>query len=392
MKTQKFDFKNDDGLTLSGRLELPEGKPSAYALFAHCFTCSKNILAASKISKYLAENGIAVLRFDFTGLGNSEGDFSNTNFSSNTEDLIAAYNALTSEFEAPKILIGHSLGGAAVLKVAPLIDEVECVVTIGAPSEVEHVSHLFSDYEKEILEEGQAHVKLGGKDFTIKEQYLRDLKEHHILDGLSKTKKAYLILHSPIDDTVSIDHASSIYLALKHPKSFLTLDDADHLVSRPEDAQYIAEVIKAWSSRYLPKLEAEKRPEVPKDNILVTNRQGNKFTMDVYGQRHHFTADEPKSLKGNDLGMNPYEILISSLGACTAMTIKMYAERKEININDVKVELSHAKEDSGLVDVIEKKITVSGDMTPEQHQRLLEIAEKCPVNKTLKSDIVIKTL
>jgi putative redox protein len=402
MKTQKFDFKNKDGLNLSGRLELPQGKPTAFALFAHCFTCSKNILAASKISKYLAEHGIAVLRFDFTGIGNSEGDFANTNFSSNTEDLMAAYQSLSEHFQAPQLLIGHSLGGAAVLKIAHELEEVECVVTIGAPSEVEHVSHLFSDYEKEIEAEGHAHVKLGGRDFTIKEQFLRDLKEHNILDGLDKVKKAFLILHSPIDNTVSVDHAGTIFQALKHPKSFLTLDNADHLVSRPEDAQYIAEVISAWSSRYIETREDEARPKVEEDHIHVQSRPGHKFTMNISGQRHTITADEPKKVKGDDLGMNPYELLLSSLGACTAMTIKMYAERKGINLDDVTVELSHTKEhikdceDCGespsIVDVIKKKISIAGEFSEEQHKRLLEIAEKCPVNKTLKSDIVIETL
>lgn len=400
MKTQKFDFTNVDGQNLSGRLEMPDGKPKAYALFAHCFTCSKNILAASKISKYLAEKDIAVLRFDFTGLGNSEGDFANTNFSSNTEDLLKAYESLTAKYEAPKILIGHSLGGAAVLKISSSLKEVACVVTIGAPSEAEHVSHLFSHHETEIQNQGKAQVKLGGREFTIKKQFLDDLKEHNILNDLKKTKKAFLILHSPIDNTVSIDHAGAIYQALMHPKSFLTLDNADHLISRPEDAQYIAEVITSWSSRYLSIANDEQRPLVKENEVLVQSRPGSPYTMDIYSERHHLTADEPKKVNGDDLGMNPYELLLSSLGACTAMTVKMYAKRKGINLEDVNVRLRHAKEHSSdcvdcsdnprTIDVIRKKISLTGDLQTEERQKLLEIAEKCPVNKTLKSEISIK--
>lgn len=244
--TQKYDFKNSKGETLSGRLEMPAEPPRAFALFAHAFTTSKNILASTRIARALSENGIAVLRFDFTGLGDSEGDFAETNFSSNVDDLRSAYHALEKDFEAPQILIGHSLGGAAVLKISPDLEAVKAVVTVGAPSDVSHVSHHFADSMNEIEKEGKASVDLYGRVFTIKKQFITDITGHSILDGLSKSKKAYLIFHSPLDNTVSVKHAGRIYEALSHPKSFVSLDDADHLVTRPHDARFIAEVVSSW--------------------------------------------------------------------------------------------------------------------------------------------------
>lgn len=251
MKSEKFEFENSLGIKLSGRLELPDGQIKAYAIFAHCFTCTKNIMAASKIAKSLAANGIAVLRFDFTGLGNSEGDFSNTNFSSNLDDLISAYDSLGKSKEFPKLIIGHSLGGAAVLKASLALEEVKAVVTIGAPSDIKHVSHLFKNDLEQINETGEAVVSLAGREFKIKKQFIQDLEEQTLLSDLAKSKKSYLIMHSPIDDTVSIEHAAKIYGALKHPKSFISLNDADHLVSRSEDAIYLSNIINAWSDKYI---------------------------------------------------------------------------------------------------------------------------------------------
>lgn len=395
----KFDFPNQNGETLSGRLELPKTEPRAYALFAHCFTCSKDIVAANVISKALTKNNIAVLRFDFTGLGNSQGDFANTNFSSNVEDLISACEELSKRFKSPEIIIGHSLGGAAVLKAATQLDDVKAVVTIGAPSSVEHVAHLFQQDLITINKEGQANVKLAGRDFTIKKQFIDDIKEVDVLNGVKAFKKALLVFHSPVDDTVSIDHAANIFKAAKHPKSFVTLDNADHLLMKKEDASYVADVLGSWVDRYILKHE-NKIVKVPKGSVLVRSRTGSKFTQDIFTNDHHLVADEPASVKGENLGMNPYELLLAGLGACTSMTVKMYAERKGIQFDDVSVTLSHSKihakdcEDcestSGKVDVIHKNIEIKGNFTSEQEKRLYEIAEMCPVNKTLQSEIKIK--
>lgn len=385
----RFDFQNSKGEKLSGKLELPASKPRAFAIYAHCFTCSKDILASTRVSKTLSALGIAVLRFDFTGLGNSEGDFANTNFSSNVDDLQAAYDAITAQYEAPQIMIGHSLGGAAVLKIAPTISSIKAVVTIGAPSSVEHVSHLFEDKREEIESSGIANVNLAGRQFTIKKQFIDNINEQDILTGLSKAKKAFLILHSPIDDTVSVDHAGKIYAALKHPKSYVSLDNADHLLMNPKDAQYVAKTISTWVERYLP--ESQDIEENSDADIVVRSRAGFKFTNDISTKKHQLIADEPKKFKGDDLGMNPYELLLSSLGACTSMTMKMYAERKGYDLQDIKVELNHKKEIVNEIptDHISKKITIEGNLSDEERAKIIKIAEKCPVNRTLKSDIIL---
>lgn len=396
----KFDFLNKNGETLSGRLEMPRQQPKAFALFAHCFTCSKDFIAANIVSKQLAENGIGVLRFDFTGLGNSQGDFANTNFSSNVEDLVAACEALSKKYSAPQLLIGHSLGGAAIIKVAGQITSAKAVVTIGAPSSVDHVAHLFGEEMAQIEKTGEAKVSLAGRDFTIKKQFVDDLKEADILDDVKVLKKALLVLHSPTDNTVSIDHASKIFVAAKHPKSFITLDNADHLLINRKNARYAADVISAWAGRYL-NYSSEDKPRVEKSHVLTKSRIDSKFTQDIYTPDHHLIADEPKSYKGNNLGMNPYDLVLAGLGACTSMTIKMYAERKGIKLDEVLVDLSHKKiyakdcdeceTESGKVDVIEKYISITGDFDEAQEKRLYEIAERCPVNKTLQSEIKINS-
>lgn len=394
--SKKFDFKNKDEQTLSGRLELPAANSVAYAIFAHCFTCSKNILAATRISKHLSQLGIAVLRFDFTGLGNSEGDFANTNFSSNVEDLVYASKALAEKFEEPQLLIGHSLGGAAVLKAAQSIPSTKAVVTIGAPSDVSHVSHILKNSTDEIELKGEADVDIEGRVFKIKKQFIEDINQHALLQEITNLKKAFLIMHSPLDNTVSIDHAAAIFQAVKHPKSFISLDNADHLIKNPSDAEFVANTIAAWVERYI---ECHKIDEKYDDQITVVSRSSHQYTHDIYSKNHHIVADEPKHVQGDDLGMNPYDLLLSSLGACTAMTMKMYAKRKGIVIDKIKVQLNHEKkhfddcETCGdgpkTLDTIEKKIHIEGNMTDDQKQRILEIAEKCPVNRTLQSEIKI---
>ncbi len=395
----KFDFPNNRGEMLSGRLELPATTPRAYALFAHCFTCSKDFIAANVIARTLAEMGIGVLRFDFTGLGNSQGDFSNTNFSSNIEDLISACSHLSKEYDAPQLLIGHSLGGAAVLKAAARMDSVRAVVTIAAPSDVRHLSRLLEDDLETIEKEGQAKVSVAGRRFTIKKQFLDDIGNTEILDCLKGFRKALLVMHAPHDNSVSIDHAANIFQAAKHPKSFVTLDTADHLLSKRSDARYAARVCAAWADRYIS--AAADNEDVADNMVRVRSRKDARFTQDIYTADHHLVADEPRSVKGDNLGLNPYEFLLAGLGACTSMTMKMYAERKDIPLEEVTVDLQHEKihaEDceqcetrEGKVDKITKTIKIKGDCSEDQERRLLEIAEKCPVNRTLKSEIVIES-
>ncbi len=406
IKSRPFEFTNDDGIKLTGRLELPivPQPPRAMGVFAHCFTCSKNIKAASVISQTLAAQGIGILRFDFTGLGNSEGDFSNTNFSSNVEDLIAAARALQAQgFGAVQLLVGHSLGGAAVLKAAGQIPSVRAVATLAAPSEVEHVTHLFEESLEEIRAQGEAQVKLAGRPFTLKKQFVEDLTRHSILDDWKSNntgpdRRALLVAHSPVDETVSIEHASNIYLAVKHPKSFLSLDQADHLLSNPADASYAAEVIASWATRYLELNSGESATSG--DEVLVESLTGHKFAQQITAGNHRYLGDEPRGVGGDDAGPAPYDYLLSALGACTAMTLRMYADYKKLPLEKVTVRLTHDRvhfqdcdtcaddekpEDANAkIERITKHITVSGDLTEEQVQRLLEIAEKCPVNKTLK--------
>lgn len=389
------------GQQLSGLLEFPASSPKAYALFAHCFTCSKDIAAASRISRALVKKGIAVLRFDFTGLGNSDGDFANTNFSSNLVDLKSASNYLETDYRAPDILIGHSLGGAAVLAVAEQIDSAKAVVTIGAPSTAEHVIHNFSDSLEEITEEGLAKVKLGNRAFTIKKQFIDDLQQYKNT-GFNLSKKALLVLHAPLDATVSIAEAEKIYKAAKHPKSFISLDGADHLMTRKEDSEYAAEVISSWVSRYVFK---EARSQATNASIakghVVVEEKDHAFTLHVYSDNHYWLADEPSHLGGKNLGPDPYEHLLAALGSCTVMTLRLYASKKELPVTNIKVQLSHDKnylQDSSncettkaYTEQVIRDITIEGDLTDEQKQRMLEIADKCPVHKSLHNKILVES-
>lgn len=405
MRRDRVRFPGADGVELVGRLERPDGEIEAYALFAHCFTCSKDLKAAGWISRALVERRIAVFRFDFTGIGESAGDFENTNFSSNVQDLEAAAEFLRREHEAPKILIGHSLGGAAVLAAAASIPEAVAVATLGAPSDTEHLKDTLLRQAPELEEKDQAEVTLGGRSFRIKQQLLRDLESGHMQGAISSLGKALLIFHSPVDDIVHVDHARRIYMAAKHPKSFVSLDDADHLLSRQSDARYVGEVLAAWAGRYVetgePELE-ERSAEGSLGQVVVTGGASG-FAQEVVARRHVLAADEPESLGGTDTGPTPYDLLLAALGTCTSMTLRMYADHKKWPLAGVRVALDHGRihaEDcahceskSGKLDRIDRRIEVLGDLSPEQRQRLLEIADKCPVHKTLKGEIdVVSTL
>jgi uncharacterized OsmC-like protein/alpha-beta hydrolase superfamily lysophospholipase len=397
--SEKITFPGSQGHSLAARLERPVGEPRAYALFAHCFTCSKDIFAASRIAGELAGHGIAVLRFDFTGLGSSEGEFSNTNFSSNVGDLVAAARFLADNFQAPEILIGHSLGGAAVLAAAAKVPSAVAVATIGAPSDPAHVSHLFADARQEIECEGEAEVTLGGRQFRIQKQFVDDISENNLDDAIAGLKKALLVFHAPLDETVSIDNAGHIFQAAKHPKSFVSLDDADHLLSRRQDSRYVAAVLAAWAMRFIGDEPAENLISAAGTVVVAENGIG-RFSQSVSVNNHHqMYADEPESYGGNDSGPSPYDYLLAGLGACTAMTMRMYAERKKIPLEHVSVTLRHNKvhaEDcadchatTGKVDRIEREIEIVGDLDEATRNRLLEIADKCPVHRTLHSEVLV---
>ncbi len=402
MKKIKFEFENASGETLAGLLELPEQAEtiSSFALFAHCFTCGKDIAAASRISRALAARGIAVLRFDFTGLGNSDGDFANTNFSSNIDDLLSAAAALGEQYRAPEMLIGHSLGGAAVLGAALMLDSIKAVVTIGAPATAHHVAHLFKQSAETIREQGEALVNLGGREFRIKNQFIKDIDQYSSTDQIQRLDAALLVMHSPIDAIVSIDEAARIYQSARHPKSFISLDQADHLLNKAVDSEYVASTIAAWAGRYLDLGAADdtaSAPELQDGEVLISELNHN-FLRGMYSQGHYLRADEPTKYGGSDLGPTPYDLLLMSLGACTSMTLRMYANRKKLALEDVTIRLLHERihaedcvECNDKIERITREITLVGDLTDEQRQRLLEIADKCPVHRTLESDPEIVT-
>lgn len=399
MKTIKLKFPNQSGEQLSAKLELPtDRRVRAYAIFAHCFTCSKNLIAVTHISRGLTSKGIAVLRFDFTGLGESEGEFEDTNFSSNVQDLIVAAEYLEENYGPAKMLVGHSLGGAAVLMAAAKLKNTEAITTIGAPSDPVHVKHLFQESIDEIKEQGEATVSLGGRPFTIKKQFVDDLAEYEKSDVIKTLKKPLLIMHSPQDDTVDVSNAEKIYTSAMHPKSFISLDGADHLLSNSEDAQYAGEVIAAWAARYV---SFEKVEELKtEEQVVVRNEAERGLQTEIMANGHFILADEPKDVGGTDLGGTPYDLLVSSLGACTAMTIRMYAKHKKWPLDEVKVHLTREKrhsedaEDLGKhskIEVIDRYVEITGDLTQEQRERILEIADKCPVHKTLTNGLTVHT-
>ncbi|WP_050602097.1 bifunctional alpha/beta hydrolase/OsmC family protein [Ruegeria sp. 6PALISEP08] len=400
MPTERITFAGHDGSQLAARLDLPDGPVLATALFAHCFTCSKDIPAARRISARLAAMGIAMLRFDFTGLGHSEGEFANTTFTSNVEDLISAAQYLAGRNMAPALLIGHSLGGAAVLRARAGIPTVKAVVTLGAPADPGHVSHHFEDALPQIEQDGSAEVSLGGRPFRIGKAFVDDIAQSALTAAIADLKAALLILHAPRDETVSIDNASTIFLAAKHPKSFVTLDDADHLITRAADAEYAADVISAWVSRYVKLCPPAPPPGAPEGVVRVTEADPSGFMQDIQaGPHHHAVADEPASYGGTDKGMSPYGFVSSGLGACTSMTIRMYARRKNWPLTSVSVDVCHDKvhaQDAGLanegkVDQFRRKIRLTGPLDQAQKQRLLEIADKCPVHRTLEGSAHITT-
>jgi len=385
---EKYVFKNHKGEKLAGLLELPIGYISAYALFAHCFTCTKDIAAASRISRGLAERGFAVLRFDFSGLGHSEGDFANSNFSTDVEDLIAASENLALTHQAPSLLVGHSFGGAAALAAAGRISSIQAVATIASPSDPEHINHHYEEEISRIQQEGRAEVTLGGRPFTITRQFLQDVKKQSLLEQVARLNKPLLIFHSPVDDVVSIDHARRIYQTARHPKSFISLDRADHLLRGAENSQYVADTLAVWASRYVKTVTTD-RPQLAAGEILV-KELGPRYTQQVFSSSHEFIADEPASSGGVDAGMSPHELLLAAIGSCTSITLRMYADYKKISLGLILIKLWHRKEDGK--DVIRREIRFAGKIDEGLKDKLLHIANRCPVHKTLHSEIQDETV
>ncbi len=397
--TDRIEFPGVSGDLLAASLDRPAGRTRGWAVFAHCFTCSKDFVASTRIARALAERGIGVLRFDFTGLGHSEGDFANTDFSSNVEDLVRAADWLRDTHGPPAILVGHSLGGAAVLAAAARIPETKAVATLGAPADPEHVTRLFAESREEIERSGEARVELAGRSFRIRKALLDDLAGSKLEAGIRDLRRALLVLHSPVDNQVGIENASRIFAAARHPKSFVSLDDADHLLTRPADAAYAAEVIAAWASRFLPSAPEGPRATDEHEVVVRETREG-RYTQDVAAGRHALRADEPIGL-GDDSGPSPYGFLLTALGSCTSMTLRMYAERKKLPLERVTVRLRHEKihaEDCaecetrvGKIDRIQRVIELEGPLDEAVRARMLEIADMCPVHRTLSGEVLIET-
>lgn len=401
MQSDRVEFSNASGDTLSGVIETPDETPRAWAVFAHCFTCSKNSLAASRVARGLAEQGIGVLRFDFTGLGDSDGAFATSGFSSNVADLIAATDWMAAQGQPVSLMIGHSLGGAATIVAAGQVDSVSAVVTLGAPSDAGHVVEQFKHSVPEIEAKGAAQVSLAGRPFTLSRQFLDDVRAANVTEAAAALRKPLLILHAPGDDVVGIDNATALFLAAKHPKSFVSLDRADHLLTGKDDAGFVVDVIAGWAGRYIAARAAatEAAPQAHKTLVRETLANGPYQNEVLIGGRR-FLADEPKSMGGADTGPDPYAWVAAGLGACTSMTLRMYANRKGWPLERVSVGLEHAKAhaddcvDCGpkdRIDVFERYIQIEGDLEADQRQRLLEIADRCPVHRTLEHGAKVET-
>lgn len=399
MQNHRISFTNAEGHELAGLIDAPIGTPRAWALFAHCFTCSKNLKAARHIAAALNGEGIGVMRFDFTGLGQSSGEFADTSFSSNVSDLVDAATWLEENFEAPTLLFGHSLGGTAVLRASRFIPSAVAVATLGSPAEPEHVKHVFGDSIDQIERAGAATVNLGGRTFNVRKDFIDDLEEHDLLAEVGQLRKALLLMHAPLDDIVEIDNASTLFRAARHPKSFVSLDNADHLLTRERDSKYVGAVLAAWASKYLPEAEPNSLEATPDKTVARTYADG--FRTEIVSGGHTLIADEPASVGGTNLGPSPYDLLSAALASCTTMTLKMYASHKGLDLEAATVRVQHGKVHAkdcadcetaeGKVDEFLRELSFEGNLTDGEVERLVEIADRCPVHRTLHSEVKVRT-
>ena len=403
LQTHRIEFPGAHGHRLVGRLERPATPAGGSALFAHCFTCSKDIKAVREISRQLARRGIAVLRFDFTGLGESEGDFADTDFSSNLDDLVAAAEFLKKETGGPQLLVGHSLGGTAVLAAASRIETVRGVATIGAPSDTEHLRDFLMNKEPELARRETAEVRIGGRPFPITKRLLDDLAGHCVQDAVARLNHPLLIMHAPEDQIVGMDHAHRLFEAARHPKSLIALDGTDHLLLENEkDACWVGNLLATWAGRHLGPADepSDHSPDLEPGEVLV--RGGPEgLCQQVISGRHRYIADEPTGNGGEDAGPGPYDLLLAGLGACTGMTLRLYADRKEWPLEAVHVRLQHRRihaddcedceQESRKIDHIERRLEFEGELSEDQRRRLREIADRCPVSRTLTTETRVET-
>ncbi|MGB6151474.1 MAG: alpha/beta fold hydrolase [Pricia sp.] len=402
MKSEKLKITNKKGHSLQAYLELPANQsPKHIAIFAHCFTCSSNLRAVKNISRALTKHGFGTVRFDFTGLGRSDGEFAESHFSANIDDLIAVNDFLTAHYQAPSLLVGHSLGGAAVIAAASRLDNIKAVATIGAPSRADHVTHLFSHGIEEVQEKGEVEVNIGGRPFTIDREFIEDFSKTDLPEITKNLRKPLLIMHAPFDTIVGIENAQQLYQRAHHPKSFVSLDQADHLLSSSRDSQYAGNVIGTWVQRYFEPMDNEMPSTKGEQLVAHLNLSEDNFTTAMQTRKHSFVADEPESVGGDDFGPSPYDFLSAALASCTAMTLKLYAERKKWDLKEVYVYVTYAKKHSTdlmldlekpvRIDHLLKKLEFVGNLDDDQKKRLKEIASKCPVHKTLQGEIIIST-
>lgn len=402
MKSTRLNIQNAKGFQLQAYLELPANqKPKNYAIFAHCFTCNSTLKPVINISRALTSHGFGVVRFDFTGLGKSEGEFADSYFSANVEDLLAVNDYMKEHYEAPSLLIGHSLGGAAVIVAASKLESVKAVATIGAPATTEHVKKHFSHHVQEIAEKGDVEVNIGGRPFKINQEFVDDFEKTDLPEITKNLRKPILIMHAPFDKVVGIDNAHQLYLAAHHPKSFISLNDADHLLLESKDSEYVGNMIGAWVQGYFDTQDNEMLDTEGEQLVAHLNLMEDNFTTSIQTAKHTIIADEPESIGGDDFGPSPYEFLSAALASCTVMTLKLYAERKKWDLQEVYAYITYSKKHSealqldtekpARLDHLLKKLKFIGNLDEGQKQKLKEIASKCPVHKTLLSEIIIET-